>query len=335
MEFGRIVFPVFNEITPMKALELGRLEPYRHLHAQQLMDLVHCCRELTIAAGRRFEIRDQAMRGQCFLLDGTVDLCAASRMNTRVLERVSHRDSRALQPLLDSDGQNLYIHTRTRSRILVVDTEVRRSPSNLHVTPVGSRDEDAWMRVFLGGSLASRLRPSTLRDLFREFKTEKVCKGQVVGRIGEPSKRFHVIKRGQVHILDQVTLAVLGPGEFFGEDSLIRGCARNATVESLCDGELLWISGDAFQRLLRSRFVRELPTGLAAARVHLVSEGHGRDDSAHLNLELSLLRDSMHLFDLDTSYLLSGEPGEVELGAFILTHHGYDAYARQESYATA
>lgn len=319
----------------MKALELGRLEPYRHLHAQQLMDLVHCCRELTIAAGRRFEVRDQAMRGQCFLLDGTVDLCAASRMNTRVLERVAHRDPRARQPLLDADARNLYIHTRTRSRILVVDTEVKRNPGNLHVIPIGNRDKDAWMRVFLGGPIASQLPPRSLRDLFREFIAEKVFKGQVVGRIGEPSTRFHVIKQGQVHILDQVTLAVLGPGEFFGEDSLIRGCARNATVECLCEGELLWIDAQTFQRLLRSHFVRELPAGMAAARINLVSQHYGRDDTAHINLEISSLRDSMHLFDLDTSYLLSGEPGEVELGAFILTHHGYDAYARKEVYATA
>ena len=323
-----MVVSLCNGSTNMKAFELGRLEPYSRLHAQQLMDLVKRCKELNIAAGRRFEVRNQATRGQCFLVEGSVQICSADRLRLKVWEEFDHRHPRARQPLLPDNSTGRYVLTRSRSRIVVVDSEINAGAGNLSVTPIGSSDESAWMRTFLGGSLTAQLTPRALRDLFREFEPEQVSEGQIIGKIGEHSARFHVIKRGQVRILDRVTLAVLGPGEFFGEDSLIRGRTRNATIASLTDGELLWIHAEAFRRLLRSSFVRDLRTGMAAVRVNLVSASHAPSDSAHLNLETSALRDSLHLFNPETRYLLLGERGDVELGAFILTHHGYDAYAQ-------
>ncbi len=293
------------------------------------MDLVRCCRELTIAAGRRFEVRGPSMRGQCFLLEGNVQICVPGKRQTQVLETIDHRDPRARRSLLKSEVLDVHILTRSKARILVVDTEVERHAGSVQVTPIGATDKSAWMKVFLGSALMADLTPSTLRDLFREFQVEEVSTRQVIGRVGEPSSRLHVIKTGQARISNQVTLAILGPGEFFGEDSLIRGCARNATISMLTDGELLSIGEQAFRRLLRSSFVRHLEDGLVAVRVNLVSERNPERPTAHLNIKLEGLRDSLHLFDHDMKYLLLGNQEEVELAAFILTHHGLTAFAQQ------
>lgn len=314
----------------MKAFELRRFEPYGRLSGQQLMDLVRCCRELTIAAGRRFEVRGPSMRGQCFLLEGNVQICVPGKRQTQVLETVDHRDPRARRSLLKSEVPDVHIITRSKARILVVDTEVERRAGSVHVTPIGSTDKSAWMKVFLGSALMTDMAPSTLRDLFREFRVEEVSAGEVIGRVGEPSSRFHVIKTGQARISNQVTLAVLGPGEFFGEDSLIRGCARNATISMLTDGELLSIDEQAFRRLLRWSFVRHLGEGLVAVRVNLVSQSNSAQPTAHLNIRLESLRDSLHLFDHDMRYLLLGNQEEVELAAFILSHHGFTAFVQQQ-----
>lgn len=323
----------------MKAFELRRLEPYSRLSGQQLMDLVKCCRELTIAAGRRFEVRASSMRGQCFLLEGSVQLCVPGLRHPQVLESVDHRNPRARRPLLNAEVPDVHILTRSRSRILVVDTEVERRRDCVHVTPIGTTDKSAWMKVFLGGALTVDLAPSALRDLFREFEAEEVTAGQIIGTIGEPSSRFHVIKRGQARIANQVTLAVLGPGEFFGEDSLIRGSARNANISMITDGELLSIGEKAFRGLLRSRFVRHLAAGMVSVRTNLVTESNPESESADLNIRLENLRSSLHLFDRDIRYLLCGNEKDVELAAFILTHHGYQAFvgqhARMESYAAS
>ncbi len=313
----------------MKAFELRRLEPYSRLSGQQLMDLVKCCRELAIAAGRRFDVRASSMRGQCFLLEGNVQVCVPGLRQPQILERVDHRDARARRPLLSAEVPDVHILTRSKSRILIVDTEVKRRSDCIYVTPIGTTDKSAWMKVFLGGALTAELVPSALRDLFREFESEKVTAGQIVGKIGEPSSRFHVIKTGKARIANQVTLAVLGPGEFFGEDSLIRGAVRNANISMMTDGELLSIGEKAFRGLLQARFVRHLAAGMVSVRTNLVSEGNPESESAELNIRLEHLRSSLHLFDRDVRYLLCGHEKDVELAAFILTHHGYQAFVRQ------
>ena len=323
----------------MKAFELRRLEPYSRLNGQQLMDLVKCCRELTIAAGRRFEVRASPMRGQCFLIEGSVQLCVPGLRHPQILENIDHRDPRARRPLLSAEVPDVHILTRSRSRILVVDTEVKRRSDSVYVTPIGTTDKSTWMKVFLGGALTAQLAPSALRDLFREFESEEVTAGQIIGKIGESSSRFHIIKTGQARIANQVTLAVLGPGEFFGEDSLIRGSTRNANISMMTNGELLSIGETAFRELLRSRFVRHLAAGMVSVRTNLVSESNPESDSAELNIRLENLRSSLHLFDRDIRYLLCGNEKDVELAAFILTHHGYQAFVRQhgqrDSYAAS
>ena len=320
----------------MKAFELRRLEPYSRLSGQQLMDLVESCRELTIAAGRHFEVRSATMRGQCFLLEGRVQICALGARKTRVLETVSHGSARARKPLFNADAlvaeaSGVHIRTRIKSRIVIIDHEVERKAGSVHVTPIGSTDESKWMRRFLGSALAADLPACELRDLFRAFTSEQVKAGQVIGRKGEPPSRFHVIKMGQARVLDRVTLAVLGPGEFFGEDSLIRGAPRNATISMLTDGALLSIDEQAFRKLLRERFMRTLEPGRVAVHLNLVSEDNHERESAHLNVRIEGLRTALSLLDRDIKYLLLGQRADVELAAFILTHHGYQAFVEQDA----
>ena len=315
----------------MKAFELRRLEPYSRWTGQQLMDLAERCREITIAAGRHLEVRSESVRGQCFLLEGSVQVCAVSARRTRVLETVSHPSARARKPLFGvnvaaADGNDVLVRTRFKSRILIVDREVERSPGSVHVTPLGSTDENTWMRQFLGSAIAADLPPKELRNLFREFTSVDVKAGQVIGRKGDPPSCFHVIKSGQARILDQVTLAVLGPGEFFGEDSLIREAPRSATISMLSDGELLVIGERAFRNLVCKRFLRPLEPGRVAVHLNLVSQDSAERESAHLNVRIEGLRSALSLLDREIKYLLLGEPKDVELAAFILTHHGYQAF---------
>ena len=327
----------------MKAFELRRLEPYSRLTGQQLMDLANSCRELTIAAGRHFEVRNETMRGQCFLLEGSVQICAVGARQTRVLETVTHPSARARLPLLGvtalgQDAKDVHIRTRYRSRLLVVDHEVERTPGSVHVTPINATDENnahrntyQWMQRFLGSAFAADLPPSELRNLFRAFTSEQVEAGQVIGKKGEPPSRFHVVKTGQVRVLDHVTLAVLGPGDFFGEDSLIRNAPRNATISMLTDGELASIDEHAFRSLLRERFVHNLEAGRVAVYLNLVGANNPEQSSAHLNIRTEGLRQALPMLDRDIKYLLRGDQRDVELAAFILTHHGYQAFTGQNA----
>ncbi len=70
--------------------------------------------------------------------------------------------------------------------------------------------------------------------LFQRFGKE-FPKGTVLFREGEPGKEMFVLQAGRVVITktvrdEQKMLAVLGPGEFFGEMALISNKPRNATA---------------------------------------------------------------------------------------------------------
>lgn len=82
-----------------------------------------------------------------------------------------------------------------------------------------------------------------LRELSRFARTETFAAGETIVRMGEPGWTLYVVRSGRVRVVrDQpsgatVTLAVLGPGEFFGELSIFDGEKRSATVIAAEDTE--------------------------------------------------------------------------------------------------
>jgi CRP/FNR family cyclic AMP-dependent transcriptional regulator len=82
-----------------------------------------------------------------------------------------------------------------------------------------------------------------LRELARFARTETFAAGETIVRMGEPGWTLYVVRSGRVRVLrDQpngttVELAVLGPGEHFGELSIFDGENRSATVIADVDTE--------------------------------------------------------------------------------------------------
>lgn len=85
---------------------------------------------------------------------------------------------------------------------------------------------------------------------------DKISKSRVVFAAGDASDSLYVILQGRVKVQmsdaegKEVILAVLGPGEFFGEMSLIDDQPRSATVVALDSCEFLMVRKDDFRRCL-------------------------------------------------------------------------------------
>ena len=91
--------------------------------------------------------------------------------------------------------------------------------------------------------------------LFQRFGKE-FPKGTVLFREGETGKEMFVLQAGRVVITKTVrdtekTLAVLGPGEFFGEMALISNKPRNATAAVEEASRLLVIDPKTFEGMIR------------------------------------------------------------------------------------
>jgi len=102
-----------------------------------------------------------------------------------------------------------------------------------------------------------------LLSLWRCLFEAPVRAGDVICRRGDPGERFYVIKSGSVEVRlgtgqTGMLLYRLGPGDCFGEMSLLVGSVRSADVVAVEDG-VLWV-------LERSDFERVLNTSVSMLR---------------------------------------------------------------------
>jgi CRP-like cAMP-binding protein len=100
--------------------------------------------------------------------------------------------------------------------------------------------------------------------------------GRVIARQGEVGTGFFIVAEGRVRVVrDAETLAVLGPGEFFGELSVLDGKPRIAQVVTEEPTRCLALASWDFERVLLENPALALGIlrGLAG-RLRAVTEAH-------------------------------------------------------------
>jgi CRP-like cAMP-binding protein len=104
--------------------------------------------------------------------------------------------------------------------------------------------------------------------------------GSVLFEEGQPGDYMYVVQTGEVEIRRQVgeterVLAILPPGEFFGEMAILNGRPRSATAVCKTDARLLVIEGKTFEAMMRARpeialrIIKALATRLESANQHI------------------------------------------------------------------
>jgi CRP-like cAMP-binding protein len=117
--------------------------------------------------------------------------------------------------------------------------------------------------------------------LFQRFGKE-FKRGTCLFREGEPGKEMYVLQSGRVAISKKVrdvekVLAVLGPGEFFGEMAIISNKPRNASATVEEDARLLVIDPRTFEMMIRGnseiavRMIKKLAQRLSDADAQIES----------------------------------------------------------------
>jgi CRP-like cAMP-binding protein len=84
-------------------------------------------------------------------------------------------------------------------------------------------------------------------------------RGQVVFHDEDAADALHLVVGGHFAVRitlptgESVLLAIIGPGDAFGELALVADSVRGATVQAFSDGETLALHRDAFEALRRAR----------------------------------------------------------------------------------
>jgi CRP/FNR family transcriptional regulator/CRP/FNR family cyclic AMP-dependent transcriptional regulator len=118
--------------------------------------------------------------------------------------------------------------------------------------------------------LFSQLSRKDLSRLGRAVVERKYKKGETIIKEGEQAVAFFIIVKGKVEVTQGTAaktqkLNELGPGQWFGDQALLDGLPRQATVKALEDTECLVLS--------RWDFVAELRTSphIAVAMLPILS----------------------------------------------------------------
>lgn len=118
-----------------------------------------------------------------------------------------------------------------------------------------------------------------VNDALERFARD-FASGTVLFEEGQPGDYMYVVQTGEVEIRRRVgeterVLAVLPPGEFFGEMAILNGRPRSATAVVKTKARLLVIEGKTFEAMMRARpeialrIIKALATRLESANQHI------------------------------------------------------------------
>ncbi len=215
------------------------------------------------------------------------------------------------------------------------------------VIELGIDDSVDGLELALSIGVLSRLAPSDIQRLLQRVEEVPVRAGEVVLEQGGDADACYIVKTGiaeidvERHGGGQYRVALKGPGEFFGEEALLAGAPRGATVRMRADGILMRIEVADFRRLIAPAYVRPVQrahgdTLVAAGAVWLdirepAEFQHGSLPAA-INLPEAILRLRCTSLDPRQRYIVcSGDPGSSALGNFMLTAAGLEAHYLDES----
>jgi CRP-like cAMP-binding protein len=200
-----------------------------------------------------------------------------------------------------------------------------------------------WMTLLLQSRAFHRIPPSNLQAVFLRMQRIDYAAGDTVIRQGDDGEYFYAIVAGRCLVTREtplnregIKLAELGMGDTFGEEALISGAKRNATVTMITDGTLMRLGKEDFITLLNEPMLRWV--GYDEARdivaaggrwldVRLPSEfGHCHFDNA-LNVPLYFVRLKQKSLDQAVPYVVCCENGRrSSAAAYILGERGFDTY---------
>lgn len=174
-----------------------------------------------------------------------------------------------------------------------------------------------------------------LEKIVDELMPLDVEAGEVIIRQNEKGESYYIIEDGEAEVIRtdpfsaEITVVnQIGAGDCFGEEALIQDSFRNATIRMLTPGRLQVLGRKAFEEHVQTGLVKEINADAAYqqlqnANTQLIDCRYDMeyDDCRIANaklIPLHELRDRIHEFNLETSYLVYCRSGKRSKAAAYL-----------------
>jgi CRP-like cAMP-binding protein len=201
---------------------------------------------------------------------------------------------------------------------------------------------DDWMTTLLQTKAFHRIPPANIQAIFMRLQQVNCEAGETIIKQGEDGDYFYIITRGNCAVTREtplnkegIKLAELTVGDSFGEEALISGAKRNATVSMETDGTLMRLGNEDFQKLLNEPLLewvsheeaeKIISEGGQWLDVRLPSEFDVSHEEGAINVPLYFLRLKLGTIDQQTRYVVCCDTGSrSSAAAFILNERGYQA----------
>lgn len=304
----------------MLAQQLKRFDAFAHLRWSELNTVAQHTQLLCIPRGRWLLRQGRRLTGAYFLTRGRLQLWQPMR-------QLSALEQLAKQPFYPGASAALAL---TPVQLLQVDTRpIAFLLDSIPATVAGYElREEPWLARFLDSHLMRRLDTDRWQRVLRGMSVVSGERGDTLVRQGDSGDCFFVIKQGQAVVhRGRHSLAYLGAGDVFGEDALIAGAPRNASVTLLTKAELMRLPRRPFLELLVRGVVPYAKTVTPnPAHSRLLNIGRSAIDGA---LQVPLRDFRLHCQNLDQglNYFVTGSHTRARaLAVFLLLQRGYRAW---------
>ncbi|MEZ5438789.1 MAG: cyclic nucleotide-binding domain-containing protein [Lysobacteraceae bacterium] len=323
---------VFREFVPTHTLPPGdRAELAKSSHV------------ITYQPGQVIFQRGEAATTVVYLVSGEVEL--VSERGTR---RVAAATEEARHPL---SGGAKYLNTATAlrpSQLLFVDRDKMdvmltwAQTGVVEVQELDSSEPGDWMSAMLCNPVFQRIPAANIAQVIASVEILQVAEGQTLINQGDTGDYYYVLTEGACEVLrregdaDHQQIDAFGPGRGFGEEALVSGEPRNASIRVTRAGSVARLSADDFRRLLRDPLLStttldKLPAQVTLVDVRLPEEyGRGRLPGA-LNVPLRSLRGEAASMDKSRPLVVYCDTGRRSASAaFLFSERGFDVRLLKE-----
>jgi len=199
------------------------------------------------------------------------------------------------------------------------------------------------MNLVRNTSVFHQLPMEIIKSAFDRLQEKNVAAGDVIMTQGDEGDAYYIIDEGEAKIMrtDPFTdetkqVALIAAGDAFGEESLIQGGYRNATVIMTTPGKLLVLSKSDFDELVSSSMVSEITAEEAYSQMqneqkqfidcrYDMEYEESRIPGANF-VPLDQLRFEVHNLNPDTTYIVYCRSGRrSKAAAFLLKERHINA----------
>lgn len=336
---------------------IKRLVPIEELPLRIQEQAVELASIEVFSSGER--IFEQGTNGENihFLLAGQVDLLWHHKV-----VRTMNATSKAALHALDPAGRKRYT-VRTRESATIASfprkqlnrlTEQPAEPATreLEVNEIGSERSSDWMIRMLQSDLFLKLPAANIQTIFARMQQVHYNNGETVVVQDSEGDFYYVIETGYCEVSraiaagrGQIHLADLGPGASFGEEALISGKPRNASITMISDGKLMRLGKQDFLELIVDEVMEPVDLDSALTSVELGAvwldvrypEDHqSRAFAASDNIPVSMLRLQNTRLSKERKYIVCADDiDQAAIAAFLMAERGFDVCHLNQSVTNA